>query len=78
MEWIKRKVKIKDGVKFDGQSYAGFTGMTVYVGDNGMWWIDLDDDCVSKFSYEYMKLCKEEGTAYDSICLAEDNFEFIE
>jgi hypothetical protein len=75
---IKRKVKIKDGVEFDGQSYAGFTGTTAFKAENGIWWIDLDESCISQLSYEYRKLCEREGSALDAIYLEEDSFEFAE
>ena len=35
MEFIKKKVRIKDHVLFDDQSYAGMTGTTDYKADNG-------------------------------------------
>ena len=39
MKLIQRKVKvkIKDHVIFDNQSYAGMTGVTEYKADNGIW-----------------------------------------
>ena len=77
MEFIKKKVRIKDHVLFDDQSYAGMTGTTDYKANNDIWWIDLDEESIDLMSYEYKEMCKNKGECYDVICLEENEFEFI-
>jgi len=78
MELIKRKVKIKDHIIFDNQSYANMTGVTKYKADNGIWWINLDGESIELMSFEYREMCRSKYEFYDAICLEENDFEFID
>jgi len=78
MELIQRKVKIKDHVIFDNQSYAGMIGITEYKADNKIWWINLDEESTELMSFEYKEMCRSKGEYYDAICLEENDFIFID
>ena len=78
MELIKRKIKIKEHVIFDNQSYANMTGITEYKANNGIWWINLDGESIELMSFEYREMCRNKYEYYDAICLEENDFIFID
>jgi len=78
MELIQRKIKIKEHVIFDNQSYANMTGITEYKANNGIWWINLDGESIELMSFEYREMCRNKYEYYDAICLEENDFIFID
>jgi len=78
MKMIKRKVKIKDHVSFDGQSYTNMTGVTEYRANNGIWWINLDEESTELMNCEYKEMCRSKYEYYNAICLEESDFDFID
>lgn len=77
MKFIKKKVKIADGTIIDGFDYSGYTGTTLYVGDNGIWWVDFDEETLSKLPYEYIQECKTKDLDLESCCFAEKELIFL-
>lgn len=79
MKFIEdKRVRINNGICFDGQNYGGMTGVSDMVINNGLYWINLDKACIDLLSNEYKEMCIDKGESYDVLCLNRDDFEFID